>query len=407
MKGYEYYTLANGIRLIHQQSAGKVAHLGIIINTGSRDEAANQHGIAHFIEHVIFKGTHKRKAYHVISRLEDVGGEIDAYTTKEETCIYASFLKEYTSRTMELFADIVFNASFPVKELEKEKEVILDEINSYKDSPAELIFDDFEEQIFDGHPIGRNILGEPKLLNTYKQADLLRFITDNYHTDQMVICSVGDINFNLLKRWAEKYFGTVKANLRKERRLVLNGYKAEQKVIKKDTFQAHCITGNRAYSIDHKNRLPLELLNNILGGPGMNSRLNLALRERHGYTYNVESFYNPYSDTGIVGIYFGTEPEKVEKSLKIIKSEIQKLQTTHLGILQLERAKKQMIGQMAIGAENLSGLMLNIGRSYLLFGKVDPLDAVYEKIQQLTAQQLIEVANEVYDYRQLSTLTYL
>ncbi|MGD9993787.1 MAG: M16 family metallopeptidase [Salinivirgaceae bacterium] len=407
MKGYEYYTLANGIRLIHQQSAGKVAHLGIIINTGSRDEAANQHGIAHFIEHVIFKGTHKRKAYHVISRLEDVGGEIDAYTTKEETCIYASFLKEYTSRTMELFADIVFNASFPVKELEKEKEVILDEINSYKDSPAELIFDDFEEQIFDGHPIGRNILGEPTLLNTYKQADLLRFITDNYHTDQMVICSVGDINFNLLKRWAEKYFGTVKANLRKERRLVLNGYKAEQKVIKKDTFQAHCITGNRAYSIDHKNRLPLELLNNILGGPGMNSRLNLALRERHGYTYNVESFYNPYSDTGIVGIYFGTEPEKVEKSLKIIKSEIQKLQTTQLGILQLERAKKQMIGQMAIGAENLSGLMLNIGRSYLLFGKVDPLDAVYEKIQQLTAQQLIEVANEVYDYRQLSTLTYI
>ncbi|MGE4287917.1 MAG: M16 family metallopeptidase [Salinivirgaceae bacterium] len=407
MKGYEYYTLANGIRLIHQQSTGKVAHLGVIINTGSRDETPNQHGIAHFIEHVIFKGTHKRKAYHVISRLEDVGGEIDAYTTKEETCIYASFLKEYTSRTMELFADIIFNASFPVKELEKEKEVILDEINSYKDSPAELIFDDFEEQIFDGHPIGRNILGEPNLLNTYKQADLLRFIADKYHTDQMVICSVGDINFNLLKRWAEKYFGPVKANLRQERRMVLNGYKAEQKVIKKDTFQAHCITGNRAYSIDHKNRLPLELLNNILGGPGMNSRLNLALRERHGYTYNVESFYNPYSDTGIVGIYFGTEPEKVEKSLRIIKLEIQKLQTTTLGILQLERAKKQMIGQMAIGAENLSGLMLNIGRSYLLFGKVDPLEKVYEKIQQLTAQQLIEVANEVYDYKQLSTLTYL
>lgn len=407
MKGYEYHTLANGIRLIHQQSAGKVAHLGIIINTGSRDEAAHQHGIAHFIEHVIFKGTHKRKAYHVISRLEDVGGEIDAYTTKEETCIYASFLKEYTSRSMELFADIVFNASFPVKELEKEKEVILDEINSYKDSPAELIFDDFEEQIFDGHPIGRNILGEPGLLNKYKPSDLLHFIADNYHTDQMVICSVGDIHFNLLKRWAEKYFGLVKPNLRQERRQVLNGYKPEQKVIKKNTFQAHCITGNRAYSIDHKNRLPLELLNNILGGPGMNSRLNLALRERHGYTYNVESFYNPYTDTGIVGIYFGTEPEKVERSLKIIKSEIQKLQQTKLGILQLERAKKQMIGQMAIGAENLSGLMLNIGRSYLLFGKVDSLEAVYEKIQQLTAQQLVEVANEVYDYRQLSTLTYL
>lgn len=393
--------------MVHHQTTGKVAHLGIIINTGSRDEAANQHGIAHFIEHVIFKGTNKRKAYHVISRLEDVGGEIDAYTTKEETCIYASFLKEYTSRTMELFSDIVFNSSYPEKELQKEKEVILDEINSYKDSPAELIFDDFEELIFDGHSIGRNILGEPKLLKKYKRTDLLQFIADNYHTDQMVICSVGDINFNFLKRWAEKYFGNVKANLRQERRQVLNGYQAENRVLKKSTYQAHCIVGNRAYSINDKNRLPLELLNNILGGPGMNSRLNLALREQHGFTYNIESFYNPYSDTGIVGIYFGTEAEKVEKSLKIIKQEIKKLQQAPMGVLQLDRAKKQMIGQMAISAENRSNLMLNIGRSYLLFGKVDPLETVYEKVNQLTAYQLMDVANEVFDFDKLSTLTYL
>jgi predicted Zn-dependent peptidase len=407
MQGYEYFTLDNGIRLIHYKTPGKVAHLGIIINTGSRDEADHQHGIAHFIEHVIFKGTHKRKAYHVISRLEDVGGEIDAYTTKEETCIYASFLKEYTSRTMELFSDIVFNSSYPEKELQKEKEVVLDEINSYKDSPAELIFDDFEELIFAGHPIGRNILGEPKLLKKYKRADIEQFIANNYHTDQMVICSVGDINFNLLQRWAQKYFGPIAPNLRKESRQVLNGYKAENLLIKKKTYQAHCILGNRAYAINDKNRLPLELLNNILGGPGMNSRLNLALRERHGYTYNIESFYTPYSDTGIVGIYFGTEPEKVEKSLKIINQEIKKLQSTSLGIMQLERAKKQMIGQMAISAENLSSLMLTIGRSYLLFGKVDPLDTVYEKINKLTAKQLIDVANEVFDSSKLSTLTYL
>jgi len=406
MMGFDYYTLGNGIRLIHYPSAGKVAHLGIIINTGSRDENINQLGIAHFIEHVIFKGTHKRKAYHVISRLEDVGGEIDAYTTKEETCIYASFLKEYTSRTMELFADIVFNSSFPDKELTKEKEVILDEINSYKDSPAELIFDDFEELIFNGHPIGRNILGDAKLLKKFSRSNIVEFMAQNYHTNQMVVCVVGDIKFAHLARWAEKYFGSFPSNLRTEQRLGLNGYHPENKVIKKSTHQSHCIVGNRAYDIKSPKRLPLELLNNILGGPGMNSRLNLALRERHGYTYNIESFYNPYTDTGIVGIYFGTEPEKVEKSLKIIHQEIKKLQTQSLGILQLDRAKKQMIGQMAISSENHSNLMLNIGRSYLLFDKVDTLETVYEKIQAVTSQQLLEVANEIFEPSKLSSLTY-
>jgi predicted Zn-dependent peptidase len=388
MEGYEFYTLANGIRLIHSHSDGKVAHLGVIINTGSRDEEDYQLGIAHFIEHVIFKGTNKRKAYHVISRLEDVGGEIDAYTTKEETCIYASFLKEYTERTLE-------------------KEVILDEINSYKDSPGELIFDDFEELIFSGHPIGRNILGDPKLLKKFTPGHIKEFISNNYHTDQMVICSVGNIKFSNLVRWAEKYYAPIQANLRKKPRQALNGYQPKTIVMNKDTHQAHCVIGNRAYDITSAKRLPMELLNNILGGPGMNSRLNLALRERHGYTYNIESFYSPYSDTGIAGIYFGTEPEKVEKSLKIIYAEIKKLQNQPLGILQLERAKKQMIGQMAISSENSSNLMQNIGRSYLLFNKVDTLETVYEKIEAVTSMELIEVANEVFNPNQNTSLTYL
>lgn len=406
MEGYEYYTLNNGIRLIHSHSDGKVAHLGVIINTGSRDEESHQLGIAHFIEHVIFKGTHKRKAYHVISRLEDVGGEIDAYTTKEETCIYASFLKEYTERTIELFSDILFNSSFPEKELEKEKEVILDEINSYKDSPGELIFDDFEELIFCGHPIGRNILGDSKLLKKFTKNHIHEFMEQKYHTNQMVICSVGNIKFSHLVRWVEKYYGHIPSNQRKEPRKPLNGYKPDNLIMHKDTHQAHCIIGNRAYDITSKKRLPMELLNNILGGPGMNSRLNLALRERHGFTYNIESFYNPYSDTGIAGIYFGTEPEKVEKSLRIIGNEIKKLQNQPLGILQLDRAKKQMIGQMAISSENLSNLMLNIGRSYLLFNKVDTLEAVYEKINNVKSMELLDVANEVFSPSQLSTLTY-
>lgn len=406
MEGYEYYTLNNGIRIVHKRAEGKVAHLGIVLNTGSRDEEDSEHGIAHFIEHVIFKGTNKRKAYHVISRLEDVGGEIDAYTTKEETAIYAGFLKEYYSRAMELFADIIFNSSFPEKELEKEKEVILDEINSYKDSPAELIFDDFEELIFTGHPIGRNILGEPKSLKKYKRSHLLKFIKNNYNTDQMVICSVGDVKFSALVKWAKKYFEPFDENMRNSRREVLNGYEPVVKELSKDTYQSHCIMGNRAYAITDKKRLPLELLNNILGGPGMNSRLNLALREKHGFTYNIESFYSPYTDTGIFGIYFGTEPEKVERSMKIIQKEIKQLQTKSLGILQLERAKKQLIGQLAISAENKSNLMLNIGRSYLLFDKVDPLEEVYEKVNSVTAMQLMDAANEIFDFNKLSTLIY-
>lgn len=404
--GYEYYQLQNGIKLIHKRAKGKVAHLGIMINTGSRDELKAEHGIAHFIEHVIFKGTKKRKAYHVISRLEDVGGEIDAYTTKEETSIYAAFLLEYYQRTLELFSDIVFNSSFPEKELAKEKEVILDEINSYKDSPAELIFDDFEELLFNGHAIGRNILGDPNSLKNFNRNHIGTFINNNYHTDEMVICSVGDIPFVNLVKWAKKYFEPYGANLRQKRRQVLNGYHPVERTLEKDTYQAHCILGNRAYSIKNEKRLALELLNNILGGPGMNSRLNLALRERRGIAYNIESFYTPYTDTGIMGIYFGTEQEKMEKSLKAIKTEIKKLQQKPLGILQLERAKKQLIGQMAIGAENKSNLMLNLGRSYLLFNKVDPLEKVYHKVNKLTAHQLMEVANEVLDFDQLSVLVY-
>jgi len=406
MAEYEYYTLSNGIKVIHKHIAGKVAHLGFIINTGSRDENENEHGMAHFIEHVIFKGTNKRKSYHIISRLEDVGGEIDAYTTKEETTIYASFLNEYYQRTIELFADIIFNSTFPDKELEKEKTVIIDEINSYKDSPADLIFDDFEELIFKGHPIGKNILGDSNSLKKYNKDDIKTFIKNNYHTNEMVICSVGDIKFTHLLKFIKKHFEAFEKNIRIHPRKTLNKYQPLNVNIKKDTYQSHCIIGNRAYSILEKKRLPLELLNNILGGPGMNTRLNMALREKHGLTYNIESFYTPYTDTGIIGIYFSTEQEKIDKSLKIIDKEITKLKNKPLGILQLDRAKKQMIGQMAISAENKSSLMLNIGRSYLLFNKVDSLEATYKKINSITSSQLIDVANEVFNINYFSKLIY-
>ena len=406
MAEYDYHRLANGIRVIHSQSSTPVAHMGVVINTGSRDELENEHGIAHMIEHVIFKGTRKRKAYNVISCLENVGGEIDAYTTKEETCVYGTFLKDYYGRAMELFADIIFNSTFPDHECEKEKEVIVDEINSYKDSPGDLIFDDFEDLIFSGHTIGRNILGTPESIARYNHTDILRFIGRTYNTDQIAICSVGPVDFKTIVRLAERHFGPIATKKRDFKRIPVNPYTPHLLEVELETHQSHCIFGNRAYPTDHQNRLAFELINNTLGGPGMNCRLNLALREKHGYTYNIESFYTPYSDTGAFGIYFGTDYEKIDRCLNIIRRELRRLREERMGTLQLDRAKKQMIGQLAISTENYSGLMLNLGRSCLIFDTIDPLSEVCDKINKLTSTDLLEVANETLDDKMFSTLIF-
>ena len=275
---YESYTLENGIRIIHLQSKSAVGHCGLIINAGSRDEEDHEHGMAHFIEHAIFKGTKKRKAYHILSRLDDVGGEINAYTTKEETTIHTSFLKNDYERAMELISDITFNSVFPGKEITREKEVIIEEINSYKDDPAELIFDEFEELIFKNQPLGNNILGSPKDLRRFTKKDIESFISKNYHTDEMVFCSVGDISFTKLKKLANKYFGQIEPNLRTNQRTRIDSYITETKSIKKNTLQTHCIIGNISYNAYDKINVGMILLDNILGGPGLNSRLSLWLR---------------------------------------------------------------------------------------------------------------------------------
>lgn len=403
---YQFHTLENGIKLVHKYIPTKVAHCGFIINTGSRDELLFEHGMAHFIEHIIFKGTKKRKAYHIISRIEDVGGELDAYTTKEDTCIYASFLHNHYERTLELFSDIIFNSIFPEKEIQKEKDVIYDEINSYKDSPAELIFDDFEETIFSDHALGRNILGTFESLKYLNKESISKFITENYHTDQMVLCSVGNIDFDKLIYWFEKYFASQKKRTRRKKRNPFDTYTPGIVRQKKDTFQTHCVLGNEAYKLKDERRTALVLLNNILGGPNMNSRLNLSLREKHGYAYNIESFYNPYEDTGVFGIYFGTDNGNLDKSLNIIKKELDKLTQSPLGKLQLQKAKQQLIGQLAIATENYSSLMLNIGKSYLLFNKVDTLDEIAAKINSITAEQLTKIANEIFNWNQFSMVIY-
>jgi predicted Zn-dependent peptidase len=403
---YENYTLENGIRIIHLHSKSAVAHCGIIINAGSRDEEEHEHGMAHFIEHAIFKGTTKRKAYHILSRMEDVGGEINAYTTKEETTIHTSFLKNDYERAMELISDITFNSIFPNKEITREKEVIIEEINSYKDDPAELIFDDFEELIFKNQPLGKNILGNPKDLRRFNKKDIESFIKKNYYTDEMVVSSVGDMSFAKFKKLAHKYFGHIEANSRKQERNKIVNYTPEIKTVKKKTHQTHCVIGNTAYNVQDKKKITLTLLDNLLGGPGLNSRLGLLLREKHGFAYHVESNYSPYSDTGVFSIYFGTDKENFDKCIKLIKKEFETLRSKKLGIVQLKKAKRQLFGQIAINSENNANVMLSIGKSFALFNKVDSLDKLKEKIEAVTVEDIQAVANEILDIDKMSMLVY-
>jgi len=403
---FEVYTLQNGIRVIHKRCDSTVAHCSLTINAGTRDELDSEHGIAHFIEHVIFKGTKKRKAYHIMSRLEDVGGELNAYTTKEETVIHATFLKDHFDRAVELISDITFRSTFPDKEIKKEKEVVLDEINSYKDNPSELIFDDFEELIYDGHPFGLNILGSKKDIKRFKRADIQRFINRTYNTDQIIFCSIGNISFKRVKRLADRYFEWVTPNFREIQRSQFKNYIPQTKVVKKSTYQTHCILGNVAYDLQDPKRIGMHLLNNILGGPGLNSRLNLVLREKYGYAYNIESMYNPYSDTGLFCIYFGTDKDNLEKSLLLVSKELEKIMTQKLGVLQLFKAKRQLIGQLAIAAESNENLMLSVAKSYMVYNTSENLEIIYSLIENLTSSELLEIANEVLNPEKLSTLIY-
>ncbi len=403
---YLTHTFSNGIRLIHQNSDSSVGHLGIILNTGSRDELPEEHGVAHFIEHCIFKGTRKRKAYHILSRMEDVGGELNAYTTKEETALYATFLSEYYSRAIELLSDILFNSNFPEKEIRREKEVVVEEINSYKDSPSEMIFDEFDELIFDGHPIARNILGTCESVRKLGRDDIFRFIRNNYHTDQMVISSVGNISFEKLVLLCLKCFAGAPGNYRGRRREPFSSYVPSERVVKKDTFQTHCMVGNISYDSIHPRRIVMILLNNLLGGQGLNSRLNLALRERKGMAYNIESSYHSFSDTGMFSVYFGTDNENLEQAMDVLYREFCLLREKKLGPLQLLKAQKQLIGELSIAGENHEDLMLTIGKTFLFYNEVDPFSKIFRKIEGITPSDLMEVANEILAPENMCRLIY-
>ena len=403
---YNIHTLSNGLRIIHEPSSSKVAYCGFAVDAGTRDEAENEQGMAHFVEHLIFKGTRKRKAWHILNRMENVGGDLNAYTNKEETVIYSAFLTEHFGRALELLADIVFHSTFPQNEIEKETEVIIDEIQSYEDTPSELIFDDFEDMIFRNHPLGRNILGRPDLLKKFRSEDAMAFTSRFYQPSNMVFFVLGDFNFQKIVRQVEKLLVDLPLVTVENQRTIPPLYVPEQLVVHKETHQAHVMIGSRGYNAYDDKRTALYLLNNILGGPGMNSRLNVSLRERRGLVYTVESNLTSYTDTGAFCIYFGTDPEGVDTCLKLTYKELKRMRDVKMTSSQLMAAKKQLIGQIGVASDNNENNALGMAKTFLHYNKYESSESVFRRIEALTAEGLLEVANEMFAEEYLSTLIY-
>lgn len=391
---FSIFTLSNGLRVIHKQVDRPIAHCGVLINAGTRDELNHEHGIAHFIEHAIFKGTKKRRSFHILNRLDSVGGEIDAYTTKENTCIYGSFLTEYYDRAIDLISDIIINSQFPEKEIEKEKEVVLDEIKVYLDSPSDQIYDDFEAQVFQKHPLGNPILGTEESVKALSKEDMLGFIQRNYSSENMVFSSVGNISETKLKAKLEKHFvglNTVSSQLERSLFVPKQGNRVS---IEKDTFQTHCMIGKACYGAQDDKRLGMILLNNILGGPAMNTILNLKVREKFGYTYNIESHYAVYSDTGLFSIYLASDPKYIDRCLNAIYKELKILRTKNLSSNKLHLSKQQLKGQLAINRESNSSVMLSNAKGLLVYNEVHEINRIHDKIDAITSEHLLEIANE-------------
>ncbi|SMC74070.1 M16 family metallopeptidase [Pedobacter nyackensis] len=403
---YNVHTLPNGIRLLHVPSASAISHACIIINSGSRDEKAEQSGLAHFIEHLIFKRTAKRNTNQILNRLESVGADLNAYTTKEYTCIHASFLNPYLDRTLELFNDIVFHSTFPEDEMEKEKSVILDEISSYLDQPEEAICDDFEDLLWAGHPLGRNILGTTESVNKLNKKDILQFIQDNYHTDKIVIAVLGNYSLNKLVKIGSKHYADIPANPYKNTRIVPVKAPVLIQSFQKPIQQSHIMMGTQAYSLHHPYKTGLLLLNNLLGGTGMSSILNLQIREKYGIAYTIETSYSPLSDTGIFTLYFGTDKEKVNKALALILKEFKKVKDKPLTEVQLQKAKNKFIGQIALGEENRIGLIVAMAKSLIDYDNIDSLEIIFKKIQAVSTADMANIANEILDESNLTSLTF-
>lgn len=413
---YNTYTLDNGLRIIHLPSDSKVVYCGYQINAGTRDEEPGEKGLAHFCEHVTFKGTERRKAWHILNCLESVGGDLNAYTNKEGTVYYAAILKEHIARAVDLLSDIVFHSTYPQQEIDKEVEVICDEIESYNDSPAELIYDEFENILFKGNSLGHNILGTAEQVRQFTTEDALRFTRKLYRPDNAVFFAYGDIDFKKLVTLLKRSVGSEELrvkneefNSREEERMKgeeSNSPKGQTIVMEKHTHQAHVMIGTQAYDVHDDRRMPLYLLNNILGGPGMNAKLNLALREHNGLVYTVESTMVAYGDTGTWSIYFGCDEHDVKRCLRLVRKELDKFMEKPLSDAQLRAAKKQIKGQIGVACDNRENFALDFGKSFLHYGWEKNVDRLYEQVDEITAQQIQSVAQELFDEHRLTTLIF-
>ena len=413
---YNTYTLDNGLRIIHLPSDSKVVYCGYQINAGTRDEEPGEEGLAHFCEHVTFKGTERRKAWHILNCLESVGGDLNAYTNKEGTVYYAAILKEHIARAVDLLSDIVFHSTYPQQEIDKEVEVICDEIESYNDSPAELIYDEFENILFKGNSLGHNILGTAEQVRQFTTEDALRFTRKLYRPDNAVFFAYGDIDFKKLVTLLKRSVGSEELrvkneefNSREEERMKgeeSNSPKGQTIVMEKHTHQAHVMIGTQAYDVHDDRRMPLYLLNNILGGPGMNAKLNLALREHNGLVYTVESTMVAYGDTGTWSIYFGCDEHDVKRCLRLVRKELDKFMQKPLSDAQLKAAKKQIKGQIGVACDNRENFALDFGKSFLHYGWEKNVDRLYEQVDAITAQQMQAVAQELFDEHRLTTLIF-
>ena len=403
MAKYQTHTLANGLRIIHLPSTSQVVYCGYQIAAGTRDERAGEEGLAHFCEHMTFKGTEKRNALQIINALEGLGGELNAFTNKEDTTFYAAISKEHFSQAVNVLTDIVFHSQYPQQEIDKEVEVICDEIESYNDSPAELIYDEFENILFEGHPLGHNILGKAEQLHTYTTEDALRFVRRYYRPDNAIFFAYGDIDFKRLCKLLEDPNKPIIPN-NPNKPIIPKPLTGKTIIRELGTHQAHVMLGTQAYNIHHPLRIPLYLLNNILGGPGMNARLNLSLRERNGLVYTVESTMVNYSDTGMWCIYFGCDPHDVKKCLRLVHRELDKVMQKPLSATQLRNAKRQLKGQIAIACDNREQFALDFGKSFLHYGWEKDITHLYESIDKVTAEDIQTVANELFNKDKLTTL---
>ena len=411
---YQYHTLNNGIRIIFRHNDSIVTHAGVYINVGSRHELPSEEGIAHFIEHSMFKGTEHRRSYHIRNRIDGVGGELDAFTTKEETCVYASALTEHLERCLELFADILFHSTFPAHEIEKEKDVVIEEINLYRDSPSELIFDEFEELYFGNHPLAHNILGNKKNVRRFTPEMLKAFMTAHYTPDRMVISVVGNVDFKRLVHLCEKHFEfaspSLPAPVSDTHPLTQPQVTSTANVFNvtrhKHTHQVHLLAGGPAPTLFDNDKTAFTFLNNIIGGPAMNSRLNVAVREREGFCYSIESQYVPFTDSGLFYIYAGVDSDAAERSTELILNELRHLREQPLSPQHLKAAQTQLIGQMAITNDSSLNEMQSIGKACLNYGRADTLEEMERDILALTPADLQEAAQRYLQEDNLSILYY-